>query len=86
MFGMLIASQTGVVNRMAFPNYFDWLYLMALPENAAISKDFMLTNTLDHPFQIGMTFAVDPMNMTVIEESFLRCLRNELPTLEKKVK
>ena len=86
MISILVSSQTGLVDRLVFPNYLDWLYLRTLPENAVMRKEFQLTNTLDHPFQMGMTYAVDPMNMTALEETFLRCLRNELPTLEKKVK
>ena len=86
LFGLIIASQSGHITRMAFPNYLDFLFLRAKEEYKSFNEGYSLTNTLDHPFQIGMAFAVDPANTTIMEESLLRCLRNELPTLEKQVK
>ena len=85
-FSFVVASQTGEINRLVFPNYLDFLFLRTKPEFKSFNDEYSLTNTLDHPFQIGMALAVDPANMTTMEESFLRCLRNELPTLEKQIR
>ena len=84
-FSLLVSVNNGAADRLLFPNYLDWFILTSRPENANIKEDFVLTNTLDHPFQIGLTFAVDPMNTTLLDESFTRCMRKDLPVLAKKV-
>ena len=80
---MLFASTAGTINRILFPNYLDYLVHASRPEAAEMREQMMMTNTLDHPFQIGMVAAVDPTNTT--ESKFIRCLKTELPPLEKKV-
>ena len=85
VFSLLVAINNGAADRLLFPNYLDWFILTNKPENANTKKDFVLTNTLDHPFQIGLAFAVDPMNTTLLDESFTRCMRKDLPVLAKKV-
>ena len=82
----MTALYTGEVHRIVFPNYFDYLYFQTLPEYKIMADEFSLTNTLDYPLQIGMAVAVETSNMTTMEESFLKCFRNQLPSMEKQVK
>ena len=86
MFSVTSGISSGDVDRIMFPNYLDWLVLTSKPGYEKLDKDFMLTNAFDHPFQIGLACAVDPMNMTLVEESFVKCMRRELPVISKKVK
>ena len=86
LFSFIVATQTGEINRLVFPNYLDFLYLRMKPDYKSLNDGFLLTNTLNYPFQIGMAFAVDSANMTAMEKSFLKCFRRQLPTLEKQVK
>ncbi|XP_028394048.1 uncharacterized protein LOC114518284 [Dendronephthya gigantea] len=81
---LLFASQAGKVDRILFPNYLDYLMLKTLPGGKEVMSTFRLTNTLDHPFQIGLVLAVNPANTTQRDQSFLRCMRAEIPSLERK--
>ena len=85
MFSVTAGIESGDIDRLVFPNYLDWLILMSKPGYEKLDKDFMLTNALDHPFQIGLACAVDPMNMTLTDESFIKCMKRELPVLAKRV-
>ena len=86
LFSFILATQTGEINRLVFPNYLDFLYLRMKPNYKSLNDGFLLTNTLNYPFQIGMAFAVDSANMTAMEQSFLKCFRRQLPTLEKQIR
>ena len=86
LFSFIMAIQNGEVDRLVFPNYLDFLYLRTSPNYKSLNDGFLLTNTLNYPFQIGMAFAVDSANMTAMEKSFLKCFRRQLPTLEKQIR
>ena len=86
MFTLLVAMNNDQVDRLVFPNYLDWFIMVSGPQTGNLRNDFMLTNTLIHPFQIGLAFAVDPKNVSVMDESFLRCMRKELPVVGNRVK
>ena len=80
-----VAMKSGAIDRFVFPDYLDWLILTGKPGYERFNKDFTLSNSLNHPFQIGLACAVEPSNMTTVEETFIRCMRKELPVLAKRV-
>ena len=81
------AAKDSDVDRLMFPNYMDFLLFVKDDTYKGLMKNaFVLTNAIKYPFQIGMAFAAENDNMTVVEERFLQCMRYELPTLERQVK
>ena len=80
------ASQDSGVDRLLFPNYMDFLLFVKDEKYKGMFKEtFVLTNAIQHPFQIGMAFGADNENMSAIEEQFLMCMRRELPISERQV-
>ena len=82
---MSLSAQNGETDRIIFPNYLDFIYLLTLPQNEEMNVDFQLSNTFDYPFQIGMAYAVNPENITKTEKDFLSCLRSILSALDLQV-
>ena len=82
----LSATQNRDVDRLMFPNYMDFLLFVKDETYQRLLQDaFVLTNAIKYPFQIGMAFATTSDNMTLMEDSFLSCMRYQLPTLERQV-
>ena len=80
------ASQDSGVDRLLFPNYMDFLLFVKDDKYKGMFKEtFVLTNAIQHPFQIGMALGADNENMTALEENFLMCMRRELPISERQV-
>ena len=80
------ASQDSGVDRLLFPNYMDFLLFVKDDKYKGMFKEtFVLTNAIQHPFQIGMALGADNENMTTLEENFLMCMRRELPISERQV-
>ena len=83
---LMMGLDSGIINRLIFPNYLDFLMLLSSPEYASAKDSYQLTNVIDHPFQVGLVFARNSNNLSIYDQALLSCFRAVASGLEKQVK